>query len=185
MASGVITKGDDIDFDIVVSDDNKYTTYLMALWLGMRYSIRYRKMAQVRYFRILPKLICINVVWEESQVLPFSRRDEQVAYEIMNTEVVFGQEFFDTLISNNPWITEFFPQVREKGPLVIRIDKERKVGKKVARWREKLSRLMIIFMFRAVRLSRFFDRKRRARMDRVEKAKYPYGLFDVPRRRIN
>ncbi|HIH29423.1 MAG TPA: hypothetical protein HA260_06425 [Thermoplasmata archaeon] len=43
MASEGLGKGDDIDFDLIVPDDLKYTSYLLALLLRVKYSFRYGK----------------------------------------------------------------------------------------------------------------------------------------------
>jgi len=53
--------------------------------LSMKYSVKHREksLAQKSRTPFLPKLICINVIWEESEALPFVRQDAYMAYELL------------------------------------------------------------------------------------------------------
>lgn len=175
-SSNGLCEGEDIDFDIVVADGRKYSTYLHALYLGMRYSIRHRKLTVDRYLGIVPKLICVNVVWEETQVTPFMRRDEQMAFEIVNTEVIVGKDFYERMIATNPWIMDIFPQATPKGQDRI----EKTPGPIHVSFKERSARWAVFTLFRLVRLSRSFDADKKAKMDRAESVKSPYGIFDIP-----
>jgi hypothetical protein len=176
-SSNGLCRGEDLDFDIVVQDGQKYSTYLRSLYLGLKYSIRYRELTKERYFWTIPKLICINVIWEVSQVAPFTRKDEQLAYEVFNCEVLHGRDFYDGMIRANPWIIEIFPQigVGHQGPSLPAGTASK--GRSV---RESMSRSVVFSLYRMVRLSRLFSPKRKERMDRAESVKYPYGMFDDP-----
>jgi predicted nucleotidyltransferase len=84
-ASGGFCPEDDIDLNIVVRDGTKYTSYVAALLLSLRFSVRFGRSIGSRYVPGVPKVICLNVVWEERQAIPFARRDAQLAFELLNT----------------------------------------------------------------------------------------------------
>lgn len=181
LASNGLCKGEDIDLNIVVKDGRKYSIYLLTLYLGTRYAFRHRDLSGDRYLWTIPKLFCVNVIWEESQVTPFERKDEQMAYELINTEVMVGREYYDRMISSNPWLNEIYPQVRKDE--VPPLDRPERISS--IEVREHISRFIVFFLFGLVRLSRIGNRKKIMRMDRTEKVKHPYGIFDDPSKGVS
>jgi len=113
VASGGYDCSDDIDFDLFVKSGTKYTTYLLATLVGLRYSLRYRhhELEPVHRTPLLPKIICLNVVWTEDQTHPFVRRDADLAFELLRCSPVYGTRKFREGCNANPWATEYFPQL--------------------------------------------------------------------------
>lgn len=113
VASEGFSEEDDIDFNLFVESGRKYTSYLLGILLSIKYSFRHRgkPLASCSATPFLPKLACINVIWEEHQALPFSRQDAYLAYELMRQKPVFGLEFYGRVLSNNAWLGSFFPQI--------------------------------------------------------------------------
>jgi hypothetical protein len=169
MASGGLQDGDDIDLNIVVRDGFKYTSYLLAVLLSFKYSIKYGKRFWRRY------VICINVVWEEHQVKPFKRRDMQIALELLNARVLYNQHFFDEMLASNAWFTQRFPQASKK---VIKTSPlPRNNSKKLLHSILETFCRKVLFLFaRIMILSIFRDHNVMERMS----VKSPYGIFDIP-----
>jgi len=111
MASEGLSEGDDIDFDVVVPDGLKYTSYLLGLLVALKYSLLYGKRFWKRH------VMCISVIWEQFQVFPFQRQDEQLAFELLNARVLYGEDFFHYMIGRNPWLSTYVPQLYTKGKL--------------------------------------------------------------------
>jgi hypothetical protein len=183
-ASGGFCDDDDIDLNIVVADGTKYTSYMTAILLSLKYSFRYGRLLKGRYFPGLPKVICINVVWEEGQVRPFGRKDEQVAFELLNSHVIFNTDFHRKMMAGNAWVADFFPQIYSRngqdGPPGIPDGPARNPGP----WPvvEGLSRRMLFTLHDIVWTLRGKRPDLRERMVQVEKVKRPYGMFDEPSR---
>jgi hypothetical protein len=113
MASGVFSEEDYIDFNILVEDGFKYTVYLIGILLSLKYSFKHRKKPLACKSRtpFLPKLICINVIWEESEALPFVRQDAYMAYELLRQKPIFGIDFYRKILAKNMWLKTYFPQI--------------------------------------------------------------------------
>lgn len=188
VASGGYTDGDDIDFDLFVEDGTKYTVYLIANLLGLRYSLRYRRAPADSQHQIvfLPKVICINVVWPTRQTKPFRRQDSGLAFELLRCEPLVGTDRFLEMLSDNPWIDHFLPQARRRqwasdeprtpsrgSELLSRIY-SRPWTKRLL---ERLSRSAAFAMYRLVQALREPDAQARERMEFLRRAKYPYEVF--------
>ena len=180
VASGGIAVGDDLDFDIIAKDGTKFITYLFALALGLKYAIKNRALFKDRYFGFLPKVICVNVVWERRQVLPFERQDEQVAYELMVSKVLYNRPFYSMMIGRNLWLKDYFPQLlkRSEGAPLLIDGKDGKASAKRPRLMNLLASKVLQSMYQVVRLSRKNELDKLHRMEFVEARKRPYGLFD-------
>lgn len=182
-SEGVCEK-DDIDLDLVVEDHTKYFSYLIAILLSLKYSIKYKKQFHDKYLGFISKVICISVIWEKHQVLPFTRKDEQIAFELLNVKVMYNSNFFRKILHNNLWLNNFFPQIFEENEY----KKDNKVDeisistkKKCPRIFENISFAFMFFFYKIIILSRSKNPALKDRMNLVEKVKYPYGIFDVPR----
>lgn len=184
VASGGYCDNDDIDLNIVVHDGAKYTSYLMAMLLSLGYSYRYGKKFRERYIPGIPKVICINVVWEEHQVHPFKRQDGQVAYELLNSKVIFNSDFFRSTIDKNPWLNGWYPQIFTRHKESKRPEDETHTddrnGIRSPGPLEFITKRALFSLFNIVRFARLKKQRARERMDFVENAKYPYGIFDEP-----
>ncbi|OLS16775.1 MAG: hypothetical protein HeimC3_51950 [Candidatus Heimdallarchaeota archaeon LC_3] len=124
LATGGYQSEDDIDFNVFCRTGTKYITWLIAILLGIKYSIIFKKRSATLTARTgLPveKLICVNVVWWESQSLPFSRQDMSMGFELVLSKVLYNpDQYFDKILEKNGfWLKEMFPQLyrRQKSGL--------------------------------------------------------------------
>jgi hypothetical protein len=174
MASDGLGQGDDIDLDIIVPDGLKYTSYFLAVVLSALYTVQYRKFFRRWY------VVCISVVWECHQVLPFQRNDGQLAFELLNAKAMYNPAFFTYVLSQNTWLKTYFPQVYEH------IEKNNEfcdivpqVKKNIlTRVVESLSR-HILFITVKIAMNTVFHHHNIRHHIRL---KYPYALFDIPKK---
>lgn len=170
MASDGLAQGDDIDFDFIVPDGVKYTSYLLALLLSFVYSFRYGKRFWRRY------VICISVIWETRQVLPFQRTDGQMAFELLNAKVVYNPDFFQFLLHQNPWLQSYFPQLFQPNRLGVFSFPLQTRKRYLKIFVEKASKKILFLIVKVAIPTIFKDHNIPHRM----KIKYPYALFDEP-----
>lgn len=188
VASGGYVDGDDVDFDLFVEDGTKYTVYLIANLIGLRYSLRYRKRQADPDHRVLflPKIICINVVWQHQETNPFRRQDAGLAFELLRCEPLLGARRFADVLSDNSWIDEFLPQARTRRWAPDLFPESGRTARLLSRvyahpWArrllERLSRAASYAMYRAVQQVRRPDARARERMEFLRRMKYPYEVF--------
>jgi len=188
MASGGYQEGDDIDFDLFVQRGTKYTTYLIATLVGLKYAWRHRHLELNAHHRtpLLPKIICINVVWPEDQTQPFVRNDEGLAFELLHCQPLVGSESFGRVLRDNPWLHAFFPQIyrrvwadvvpRESGVLsrfLAALARRPTVLMRI----EGASRRLAWVLYQLVQNHRSKDPEARERMAFLRLVKYPYEVF--------
>lgn len=188
LASGGFGPHDDIDFDLIVRSGTKYTSYLVAHLVGLKYSLRYRerRLDELHHTPLLPKIACINVVWTEDQLRPFSRRDENMAFELLRCVPLFGVRTFQEVLQANAWIREYFPQTFErawledaprKPSLLGRVLAEVQRNPRALAFVERLSRRIAWRLYSGVQGSRRRNPAAAARMEFLRRAKYPYEVF--------
>jgi predicted nucleotidyltransferase len=182
-ASGGFCDQDDIDLNIVVRDGTKYTSYVSAVMLSLKYSLRYGRHLKGRLVPGIPKVICINVVWEERQVRPFSREDDQLAFELLNSPVLYNRDFHRRMLAANPWVTELFPQLlaRADREIFAEIPAAAEDAAEPSPAVEKFSRTTLFALWNIAWGLRVRQPRLRERMRLVERVKSPYGIFDIPR----
>ena len=188
VASGGYKPGDDVDFDLFVREGTKYTCYLMATLVGLKYAWRHRHRVQDPLHRtpVLPKVTCINVVWPLDQTRPFVRRDAALAFELLRCEPLLGGGRFHDILADNPWIRGFFPQAYD----TVTVDRfERRAGLAVRflgwaarrpgvlRAIEGVSRRFAWVLYHLAQESRSRDPRARERMAFLRRVKYPYEVF--------
>lgn len=188
VASGGFASGDDVDFDLFVQTGTKYTCYLLANLIGLRYSWRYRDRAMDELHRIpfLPKVTCVNVVWPEDQVRPFVRQDGPLAFELLRCRPLHGQAHFRSVLESNAWLRAFFPQ------MYARVWRDEPAAEPTALGRclaavgtrprllallERASRRVSWFMYQAVQASRRRNPIAVRRMNFLRRVKFPYEVF--------
>ncbi len=170
MASEGLGNGDDIDFDLIVPDGMKYTSYLLGLLLSFKYSLSHGKRFWRRY------VICFSVIWETHQILPFQRNDGQLAFELLNAKVAYNADFFNYLIKKNVWLKDYFPQIvkpTSKDVFFSLHSKRKHRLKLVVEW---FSKKILFAVVNVAILSVFKDHHIPQRMI----IKHPYALFDEP-----
>lgn len=115
LASGGFTEEDDVDISLVVEDGTKYVSYLFALLLALPVAWRHRRKSgePTTPTPLLRKVVCINVVWTESQTKPFSRADDAMAVELLLSRPIMGGARWREIILRNARLVEAFPQLAE------------------------------------------------------------------------
>jgi hypothetical protein len=200
LASGGFDPGDDVDLNIVAANGAKYTVYFWALWLSALTSLRNRAKPtdEMSPIPFLPKIICVNVVWEERQVRPLLRQDKWIAYELLMHRPILGSANWRAVLAQNLWMEEHFPQVFEPGFVgedaqgAQALAGKRRAGSGffgfLARHpmalsaAEAVSRLIVISVHKLISLSRANKPEARERETFVNLVKRPYSVYDVPGR---
>lgn len=188
VASGGYSRGDDIDFDLFVDSGTKYSSYLIATLIGMKYSWRYRNREVRAEHRtpFLPKITCINVVWPSDQTRPFVRQDLGLAFELLRCQPLAGSTRFEAVLADNPWLVSYFPQLygtrpadsihADPGPIAVLLGRLQ-AHPRFFHLAEAWSRRVSWIMYRLVQLSRERDPGVRERMAFLKRVKYPYEVF--------
>ena len=180
IATDGILEGDDIDLNIVVSDHSKYISWLIGILLSIKYSLKYRRIFHVPWFNLIKGVICICVIWEESQVFPFKRRDKQIAYEILlNSNVLYNEGFYQKILEKNQWLKDFFPQLYFKEPEKNKMNiKTRKYNHRFLHlFFEPLAKAIIFLSYRIYRGIIFWNQPLNNRIDHVLSKQYPYSIL--------
>jgi hypothetical protein len=199
-SSGGFDPKDDVDLNIVARDGAKYTVYLWSIALSVVTSLRHRlkPVDEMSPLPFLPKIICVNVVWEEAQLHPFSRRDKWLAFELLLHRPLLGRAFLDRALEANAWLRDHYPQmfaegfVGEDSPEAVSkastVRRGRRLFEYLDRHRaalgpvEAVSRFLVIAVHRVVSLTRTHNPEAREREAFVNLVKRPYSVYDVPGR---
>ena len=122
LASGGFRESDDVDLNLIVDDGHRHLAYVAVNALGLAHAARHRAKPVDDLTRrpIAPRLMTANLILERSQCLPLLRQDEDMAFELLMSEPVFGVEAVRELIESNPPLLELFPQLAGKAaPFLI------------------------------------------------------------------
>jgi hypothetical protein len=57
-----------------------------------------------------------NLILEVSQCHPLARQDEDMAFELLMSQPVFGLDVFDAVVDANPALMDHFPQLESRSP---------------------------------------------------------------------
>ena len=188
-ASGGLEAGDDVDFNLFAEDGTKYIVYLMAVLLGVKYSLLHRR----RFGRgtsllgILRKVTCVNVVFIESDARPFVRQDAFLAFELLRSIPIAGTMDFARTLESNPWLRIHFPQIFNRvfadrvGPqphsLLGKVQRGIAASPRGRRLLDGACRRIAAAIHRVVRLSRERDPEAMARLAFLRRVKFPYDVF--------
>jgi len=188
VASGGYGFGDDIDFDLFVRSGTKYTCYLLATLVGLKYGLRHRrrKVDDTQKTPFLPKITCVNVVWPENETRPFVRQDADLAFELMRCRPIFGGRRFGTVLADNPWLFCYFPQLYERS-WEDQVNGDRSlIGRslnvlarfpRVLRAFETASRGVAWILYNFVHWTRRRSPSAVARIEFLKRVKAPYEVF--------
>ena len=122
LASGGFRASDDVDLNLIVEDGHRHLAYVVVNFLGVLHAVRHRAKPVDDLTRrpVAPRLMTVNLVLERSQCRPLARQDEDMAFELLMSEPVFGLEAFEELLEHNPALVDHFPQLAHKpAPLLI------------------------------------------------------------------
>ena len=188
-ASGGIEAGDDVDFNLFAEDGTKYIVYLTALLLGVKSALVHgRGFAKGRFFfRLFPKVTCVNVVWTDSDCRSFIRQDEFLAFELLRSIPIAGTGYFARTLLSNPWLQIHFPQIftrvfadRVRSPRPSLVARIQRWVARTSRGRQLLdsaSREVASVLHRVVRLTRERDPEAVERQAFLRRVKFPYDVF--------
>jgi hypothetical protein len=116
LASGGFRASDDVDLNLIVDDGHRHLAYVVVNMLGVLHALRHRSKPVDDLTRrpVAPRLMTANLILEHSQCLPLERQDEDMAFELLVAEPVFGSEAMREVLDANEPLLEHFPQLAEK-----------------------------------------------------------------------
>jgi hypothetical protein len=118
LASGGFRASDDVDLNLIVDDGHRHLAYVAVNVLGLLHALAHRAKPVDDLTRrpLAPRLMTANLILERSQCHPLERQDEDMAYELLVSEPVFGIETFNEVLGSNPALVDHFPQLACKPP---------------------------------------------------------------------
>lgn len=118
LASGGFRSSDDVDLNLIVDDGHRHLAYVAVSGLGVLHALAHRRKPVDNLTRrpLAPRLMTANLILERSQCRPLERQDEDMAFELMMAEPIYGIEEVHELLDANPMLLEHFPQLARKQP---------------------------------------------------------------------
>jgi hypothetical protein len=116
LASGGFRESDDVDLNLIVDDGYRHLAYVAVNSLGLLHALSHRAKPVDDLTRrpLAPRLMTANLILERSQCFPLQRQDEDMAFELLIAEPVFGPDVIDELIDANEGLLGHFPQLAGK-----------------------------------------------------------------------
>jgi hypothetical protein len=123
LASGGFRASDDVDLNLIVDDGHRHLAYVAVNTLGLLHALAHRAKPVDDLTRrpLAPRLMTANLILERSQCHPLRRQDEDMAYELLVAEPVFGFETLCEVLDSNPSLLDHFPQLADK-PAPLQVD---------------------------------------------------------------
>ena len=180
LASGGFRASDDVDLNLIVEDGHRHLAYVVVNFLGLLHAMRHRAKPVDDLTRrpVAPRLMTVNLVLERSQCRPLQRRDEDMAFELLVAEPVFGLDVIRDVVDRNPELVEHFPQLATK-PSPLLIEAPRRVSAKLyPRLLETPARHLGRSAWRYMQWTRRNRPDALARVAYVRSTMRPYTLFD-------
>ncbi len=113
LASGGFRASDDVDLNLIVEDGHRHLAYVAVNVLGLVHALAHRDKPVDDLTRrpVAPRLMTANLILERSQCSPLARQDEDMAFELLIAQPVFGASTVREVIDRNPQLLEHFPQL--------------------------------------------------------------------------
>jgi hypothetical protein len=181
LASGGFRASDDVDLNLIVDDGHRHLAYVAVNVLGLVHALGHRGKPVDDLTRrpIAPRLMTANLILERSQCLPLHRQDEDMAFELLMAEPVFGVEAIDELIEANPGLLDHFPQLAFKpAPLLIEPPAHRVPAMLFPTFLDGAARVVGETAWRYMQWTRRRHPGALARVEYVRSTMRPYTLFD-------
>jgi hypothetical protein len=123
LASGGFRASDDVDLNLIVDDGHRHLAYVTVNLLGLLHALAHRSKPVDDLTRrpLAPRLMTANLILEVSQCHPLERQDEDMAYELLVAEPLFGLDVIKQVLDANPALLDHFPQLAFK-PASMLID---------------------------------------------------------------
>lgn len=183
LASGGFRASDDVDLNLVVDDGYRHLAYVAVNVLGLAHAMRHRGKPVDDLTRrpLAPRLMTANLILERSQCLPLQRQDEDMAFELLVAEPVFGLEAVDEIVAANPALLDHFPQLASRpSPLAIDVPSRRLPRAMFPRALDGAARVLGESAWRYMQWTRRRSPAALARVAFVRSTMRPYALFDRP-----
>ena len=183
LASGGFRASDDVDLNLVVDDGHRHLAYVAVNVLGLVHALAHRSKPVDALTRrpIAPRLMTANLILERSQCFPLQRQDEDMAFELMVAEPVFGSEEVAAVVDANPALSEMFPQLDTKqAPLAIDPPTRRLPRAMFPRALDGAARRLGESAWRYMQWTRRHSPEALARVAYVRSTMRPYALFERP-----
>jgi hypothetical protein len=181
LASGGFRASDDIDLNLIVDDGHRHLAYVVVNLLGLVHAVGHRNKPVDDLTRrpIAPRLMTANLILERSQCYPLARQDEDMAFELLVAQPVFGLEVIHGVVDANPSLTEHFPQLASRtGQLAITPPRRRLPPALFPRAVDGIARLIGESAWRYMQWTRRGRPDALARVAYVRSTMRPYTLFD-------
>ena len=182
LASGGFRASDDVDLNLIVDDGHRHLAYVAVNALGLVHALAHRDKPVDDLTRrpLAPRLMTANLILERSECLPLVRQDEDMAFELLMAEPLFGIEAIDELVAANPALLEHFPQLAYKpAPLVIETPVRRLPAALFPKFLDGAARVLGETAWRYMQWTRRGRPDALARVAYVRATMRPYALFDT------
>lgn len=181
LASGGFRASDDIDLNLIVDDGHRHLAYVVVNLLGVTHALRHRTKPVDDLTRrpLAPRLMTANLILERSQCFPLARQDEDMAFELLMAQPVYGHESTRELIHANPRLLEHFPQLAAStGKIAIAPPRRRAPGWMYPSALDGAARVVGESAWRYMQWTRRYKPEALARVAYVRSTMRPYTLFD-------
>lgn len=183
LASGGFRASDDVDLNLIVDDGHRHLAYVAVNTLGLLHALAHRAKPVDDLTRrpLAPRLMTANLILERSQCHPLQRQDEDMAYELLVSEPVFGLETFSEVLDSNPELLDHFPQLAYKpAPLKIDPPARRLPAQLFPKVLDGAAHRIGEAGWRYMQWTRRHHPDALARVEYVRSTMRPYALFDGP-----
>lgn len=182
LASGGFTLADDVDLNLVVEDGYRHQAYVLLNLLGLAHAFRHRGKPVDDLTRrpLAPRLMTANLILERSDWFPLARQDDDMAFELLMQEPVFGDDFLAGALAANPGLLERFPQLAARGARYRVEPLRRSPSWLYPRVLEGAARRLGEAGWRYMMWTRRHRPDALRRVELVRRTMRPYTLFDRP-----
>ena len=183
LASGGFRASDDVDLNLIVDDGHRHLAYVVVNLLGLLHALRHRTKPVDDLTRrpIAPRLMTANLILERSQCRPLQRQDEDMAFELLISEPVFGLDVIREVVNDNPRMLEHFPQLTHRAARMLIDAPRRRLPRAVfPTVLESPARRLGESAWRYMQWTRRHRPEALARVAYVRSTMRPYTLFDAP-----
>lgn len=182
LASGGFRASDDVDLNLIVDDGHRHLAYVMVNVLGLLHAMHHRSKPVDDLTRrpIAPRLMTANLILERSQCMPLVRQDEDMAFELLVPETVFGLDAIREIVEANEPLLDHFPQLAAKAsPLLIEAHEKRAPAWIYPALLDQPARWLGAAAWRYMQWTRRNRPDALARVAYVRSTMRPYALFDA------
>ncbi len=184
LASGGFRASDDVDLNLIVDDGHRHVAYVAVNLLGILHALRHRAKPVDDLTRrpIAPRLMTANLILERSQCHPLVRQDEDMAFELLMSQPVFGLDVFDEVLDANPELLDHFPQLEYGKPasVIEPVMRQRLPGWLFPAHLDGAARQVGKAAWRYMQWTRRNKPEALARVAYVRSTMRPYALFEEP-----